>query len=537
MKRRTFLGGAVGTAVVPGLSGCAAGDRVTFDHGVASGDPLSDRVILWTRVSGTDAESVDIDWAVAADESMREPIASGTVTTGPDRDYTVKVDATGLPAGERLYYRFTANGTDSLVGRTKTLATGRLEGAAFAVVSCSNYPYGYFHAYREIGNRDDLDAVIHLGDYIYEYGIGEYATEYAEALGRVPDPPHEVITLDDYRRRHAQYKADPDSIAMHSSHPLIAVWDDHELTNDAWRDGAQNHQPEEEGSWPARRDVAIQAWLEWMPVRVGHDGGDTEIYRHYEFGDLLTLMMLDTRLVGRDMQPNVGEDVTPQLIGERLQDPSRSLLGERQEQWLANTLEQSGGTIWQVIGQQVLVAPIASAELGPLLDLEREAALPRETLEQFIEASKGNPRLLFDTWEGYPFAREAFLAMLAEHAENPVVLSGDLHTSIAANLIPMNSETPVAVELMTGSVTSPGFAEYLPEIHPGALRDATLEINPWLKYMETAKRVWMRVIVTREHLIGEWNLVSTVHDRDYTMSVDKRLRVSAGAIDEGLKSA
>lgn len=537
MKRRTFLGGAVGTAVVPGLSACGTSpSSVRFDHGVASGDPLSDRVILWTRVSGTDAESVHVEWEVATDDTMRDPLASGTANTGPERDYTIKVDATGLPPGRTLYYRFTSGRAESPIGRTKTLATGRLDSAAFAVVSCSNYPYGYFHAYREIANASGLDAVIHLGDYIYEYGVGEYATERAEALGRIPDPPHEVVSLEDFRRRHAQYKADPDSIAMHSALPLIAVWDDHELCNDAWRGGAQNHQPEE-GSWPDRRDAAIQAWLEWMPVRAGHGGADTEIYRHYEYGDLLTLTMLDTRLVGRDMQPNVGEGLTAEIIGERLRDPSRGLLGERQAAWLQETLEQSRDATWQIVGQQVLVCPMHSPDLEPLIDLEREAALPRETLEEFIRASKGNPRLLLDTWDGYPVAREVFLATLAEHANNPVVLSGDLHTSLAGNLIPMDGETPVAVEFMTGSVTSPGFAEYLPEIHPGAMRDATLEINPWLTYMETSKRVWLRVLVTPERLIGEWNLVSTVHDREYTMSVDKRLQVLAGAVSEGLQPA
>ncbi len=537
MKRRTFIGGAVGTAVVPGLSGCEpAGDPIRFEHGVASGAPLADGVILWTRVSGTSADSVAVDWAVAADEELEETIASGTVATGPDRDYTVKVDASGLPSGKTLYYRFTANGHASPTGRTKTLPTGDLGSAAFAVVSCSNHPYGYFHLYREIANAAGLDAVIHLGDYIYEYGVGEYATEFAEALGRIPDPPHEVVTLGDFRRRHAQYKADADSMAMHAALPLIAVWDDHELCNDSWRDGAENHQPEEEGSWPDRRDAAIQAWLEWMPVRAGHSGADTEIYRHYEFGDLLSLTMLDTRLVGRDMQPNVGEGVTPEIIGERLQDPARGLLGERQADWLRDRLAESDAT-WQVIGQQVLVCPLHSADLEPLIDLEREAALPRETLEEYIALSKGNPRLLFDTWDGYPFAREAFLATLNEYANNPVVLSGDLHTSLAGNLIPSGSETPVAVELMTGSVTSPGFAEYLPEREPGVVRDATMEINPWLAYLETSSRAWLRVLVTPERLIGEWNLISTVHERDYTMSVDKRLQVIAGAVGEGLKPA
>ncbi len=538
MKRRSFLGGVVGTTVLPGIGACtAAGDPIRFEHGVASGDPLPGSVILWTRVSGTAAEAVEVEWEVADNESMHDPIASGTFTTGPDRDYTVKADAAGLPPGQPLYYRFHANGTYSPVGHTKTTSVGRVEQAAFAVVSCSNFPYGFFHVYREIANRNDLDAVIHLGDYIYEYGLGEYATEYAEALDRIPDPPTEIQSLDEYRRRHAQYKADPDSIAMHASLPLIAVWDDHELTNDAWRDGAQNHQPEE-GSWPERRDAAIQAWLEWMPVRASHDGGETQIFRNYRFGDLLTLTMLDTRLYGRDMQPDVGDDLTREDIGARLQDPSRRLLGDRQEQWLRDTLSADDAATWQIIGQQVLVSPLHSPDLEPLLDMSRDPNMTseaRQTLEGYIAASKGNPRLLFDTWDGYPLAREDFLATLAEHASNPVVLSGDLHTSLAGNLIPYGSDTPVAVEFMTGSVTSPGFSQYLPEVHPGAMRDATLELNPWLRYMETDRRGWVRLAVSHESVVGEWNLVSTVHDREYTATVDRRLEVRAGAIADGLQ--
>ncbi|MDX1518412.1 MAG: alkaline phosphatase D family protein, partial [Woeseiaceae bacterium] len=296
INRRQVVGSLLGGAALP-VVGCSGQKTYSgtprFDHGVASGDPLADRVILWTRVSGVTAGSIDVDWVVATDAAMQRVIRRGRAETGPERDFTVKVDADRLPAAAQLYYRFSAGNSTSIVGRTRTLATGVLDEAKFAVVSCANHPYGYFHVYREIAESGDLDAVLHLGDYIYEYGMGEYATERAEALGRIPVPDHRLVTLDHYRLRHAQYKSDPDSRAMHAAHPLIAVWDDHELANDAWRDGAENH-GSDDGSWPARRDAAIQAWLEWMPVRVSHGRDSTRIFRRYRYGDLLSLVMLDT---------------------------------------------------------------------------------------------------------------------------------------------------------------------------------------------------------------------------------------------------
>ncbi|MDJ0941227.1 MAG: alkaline phosphatase D family protein [Woeseiaceae bacterium] len=530
---RTLLSGAAFSAL--GLRPAnAAGAQ--FAHGVASGDPLDDRVILWTRVSGVQGNGIEVGWAVAEDEAMSSIVASGVTSTDAGRDYTVKVDATGLPPGRKLFYRFDVGGVSSPVGRTRTLPAGSPTRAAFAVVSCSNHPYGYFHVYRDIASRDDLDAVIHLGDYIYEYGLGGYATELAERLGRVPEPRGGLVTLDDYRRRHAQYKADPDSIAMHGSHPLIPVWDDHELANDAWRGGAQNHS-DEQGAWDARRDAAIQAWLEWMPVRVTHDRGNTRTFRDFRYGDLLSLIMLDTRMYGRDLQPDAGPDVTFESVKAAMGDPERRLLGRRQEAWLRRALARADGTTWQVIGQQVMVSPTLSPDLEPLLDLERESMLPPERLQGFVAASKGNPPMLLDTWNGYPAARQDFLTDLYEHASNPVILSGDLHTSLAGNLVPWGHSSPVAVELMTTSVTSPGFAEYLPEAEPNAVRDATLAINPSLAYMETERRGWLYVKLDREKCVGEWNLIDTVHAQEHSFSVDKRLAVSAGQIRDGLREA
>ena len=544
MLRRSFLHLFASGMLLAllGARGRAASrsDLYEFRHGVASGDPLHDAVILWTRVSNAGGESLTLDWQVARDEAMSDVVASGVVKTDADRDYTVKVDARGLPSGARLYYRFAIGDNVSPVGRTRTLPAGSVDTARFAVVSCSNHPYGFFNAYRDIAEHDDLDAVIHLGDYIYEYGLGEYGTERAQALGRVPDPPTELLSLSDYRRRYAQYRSDPDLKAVHGAHPMIAVWDDHELANDSWRDGAENHGNREdvdEGAWETRREIAIRAWFEWQPVRGEPAGGRTQIYRDYRYGDLLRLIMLDTRMYGRDPQPDIsGTDGTRPSILEVLNDGERQLLGRRQQRWLRKRLKKRG-TTWQVIGQQVLLTPLDSPDLEPLLDLARPSLVPVESLQRNIALSKTNPPLLLDTWDGYPWARRQLLKDIARHGNNTVVLSGDLHTSIAGNVRLDDAPEVTTVEFMATSVTSPGFAEYLPETHPGAVAEATLEQNPDLRYMETDRRGWLCMTFTHGECVGEWRLLDTITETDYTVTVDKRLSVAAGKVAAGLQEA
>jgi len=511
-----------------------------FRHGVASGDPLKDAVILWTRVSGASGESLTLNWQVARDEAMTDIVASGAVTTDADRDYTVKVDARDLPDDTVLYYRFAVDDKVSPVGRTRTLPAGHVDTARFAVVSCSNHPYGYFNAYRDIAGHDDLDAVIHLGDYIYEYGLGEYGTERAEELGRVPDPPTELLSLSDYRRRYAQYRNDPDLKAMHGAHPMIAVWDDHELANDSWQDGAQNHGNRtdfDEGVWATRREAAVRAWFEWLPIRGEPAGGRTRIYRDYRYGNLLRLIMLDTRMIGRDPQPDISEtDGTRPSILKVLNDGKRQLLGRRQQRWLRKRLKKRG-TTWQAIGQQVLLSPMDSPDLEPLLDLTRPSLVPLETLELNIALSKTNPPLLLDTWDGYPWARRELLQDIARYGQNTVVLSGDLHTSIAGNVRLDDAPDATTVEFMATSVTSPGFAEYLPETHPGAVAAATLKQNPDLHYMETDRRGWLCMTFTHDECIGEWQLLDTITETDYEITVDRRLSVEAGKVAAGLQES
>jgi len=530
---RVLASGILFTLLVKQSRQSRAAGRYAFVHGVASGDPLADGFVIWTRISAAEGEPLAVRWTVASDAAMTSVLNEGVVNTGPDKDYTVKVDVRGLPSGAQLYYQFSVEGVESPVGKSRTLPSGDVEKARFAVVSCASYPTGYFHVYREISNRDDIDAVVHLGDYIYEYGMGEYATEHAEELGRVPDPREELKTLSDYRRRHAQYKADPDSQRMHAAHPIIAIWDDHEIANDAWRNGAENHN-EDDGGWAARRDAAIRAYFEWMPIRGTADGEGTRIFRQFRYGNLLSLIMLDTRLHGRDIQPTLSEDMTQDDIDKVLNKPDRRLLGDEQENWLRSALERAAGTTWQLIGQQVMVSSLRSPDLSPLLDLERPFAVSREVLEYSIAMSKSNPPLLLDTWDGYVAARQDFLADLKAGATNPVVLSGDLHTSLAGNLVPDGEDSPVAVEYMTSSVTSPGFAEYLPERRPGAIRDATLKLNPNLQYMETDRRGWLCMTLTPSTCTGEWYLIDGLRSREYVSSLDRILSVEAGKVRNGL---
>jgi alkaline phosphatase D len=416
------------------------------------------------------------------------------------------------------------------------LPAGVVDQARLAVVSCSNYAAGYFHAYREIAKRDDIDVVVHLGDFIYEYGVGGYATEHAESMHRVPVPETELLSLADYRQRYAQYRSDPDARAMHAAHPLIAVWDDHEIANDSWRDGALNH-GDNEGRWSRRCDAAVQAYFEWMPIRGEAKGKETRIFRQFRFGDLASLIMLDTRLFGRDRQPDIGDNVTQESVREALGDPKRRMLGYQQEKWLRNQLRKSDNTTWQVIGQQVMVSNLRSPDLEPLIDPDGPTQIGRERLQQTIAMSESNPTLLLDTWDGYPAAREDFLNDLQELAVNPVILSGDLHTSIAGNLIPAGQEEPVAVEFMVGSVSSPGFAEYLPEYRPGSLSDAAVSLNPGLQYMETSRRGWLCLTISKTECIGEWHLLDSVRSRSYNSQLDRRLTVKAGQVSKGLLDA
>jgi alkaline phosphatase D len=260
--------------------------RGVFAHGVASGDPGPSSVVIWTRVSGS-KEPVAVDWYVASDSAMLNVVAHGQFTTDAQRDYTVKPIVDGLEPGKTYFYQFVVNDTTSPLGQTKTLPVGHLERLVLAVASCSNYPFGYFNAYEVIANDEEIDLVVHLGDYIYEYAaLASYGSSTGRRLGRKHKPGNETISLKDYRIRHAQYKGDPQSVAMHARHPLIVIWDDHESANNPWMEGAENHHSRE-GDWYARRAASVQAFYEWMPIRDPGPGGSRLRYwrqhrRHQE---------------------------------------------------------------------------------------------------------------------------------------------------------------------------------------------------------------------------------------------------------------
>ncbi|HEY9043128.1 MAG TPA: alkaline phosphatase D family protein, partial [Rheinheimera sp.] len=299
LTRRDFLlasAASIGSIVIStSLTGCSSDNDnpeplpydVAFLHGVACGDPTADALLLWTRVSA-EAVEVPVEWQLSADKEFNQILRSGKTTTSANSDYTVKIDVQDLAAGTEYFYRFRAGTVYSAAGRGKTLPEGDVSQVKLAVFSCSNYPAGYFHVYAAAALIADLDAAIHLGDYIYEYGADGYASEDAKALNRVVKPATEILTLADYRQRYAQYRTDQALQQIHAAAPFIAVWDDHEITNDAWRDGAENHQSDE-GDYTVRKMAALQAYFEWMPIRPLRAGDNETIYRQFEFGNLLNL--------------------------------------------------------------------------------------------------------------------------------------------------------------------------------------------------------------------------------------------------------
>ena len=485
-SRRSFLVNATASmATLPLWLRAQAASNPTpgpFQHGVASGDPLTDRVILWTRVSPTEGapEPIPVRWRIATDEQLRQIVADGSAETTAARDFTVKVDAPGLQPGRTYFYQFDAGGHASVVGRTRTLPERSVERLRIAVVSCSNYPAGYFNVYRCVANRPDLDAVVHLGDYIYEFANGVYGD--GTRAGRLPLPLGEAATLTDYRRRYATYRSDVDLQEAHRQHPFIAVWDDHESLNDASPSGAAGHL-RKYGDWRTRFAAAYRAYLEWLPIRESSEPG-IRLYRSFTFGDLADLVMLDTRGL-RDSH------LLP--ANPAVADPRRTMLGAAQERWLADTLRSSlrAGSTWRLLGQQVLFSSVTPPSL-PIQNM--------------------------DVWSGYPAARTRLLEMLAdERVTNLAILTGDLHSSWALD-VPRNpwaaagspALTPVAVELVTPAISSPpffdtpSFRDTAPMLRLGARH---------LKYLEGESRGYLLLDATAERLQFEWYFVPTVTER------------------------
>ncbi|WP_424143224.1 alkaline phosphatase D family protein [Spongiibacter marinus] len=499
-------GGGTGGGVTP-----SAGLR--FEHGVASGDPLDDRVILWTRATPALGHTGDITvlCEIAEDPSFERIVLSETLSSNANRDYTVKFDAAGLLADRRYWYRFKGADSSSPVGRARTLPlpgqyTDRLR---FAVCSCSSYPHGYFSVYRMMANRADLDFVMHLGDYIYEYGQDEYG-DHPE---RLLDPAHEIVSLDDYRRRYALYRRDVDLQAAHATHSFVTVWDDHETTDNSYKDGANNHN-EGEGDWFERKRLAIQAYFEWLPIRPPTASQDS-IYRAFRFGDLADFVMLDTRLEGREKQ--LDNPVDPARIEQR------DLLGQTQKDWFKNQLAVSQG-IWKFVGQQVMFAQLQILELQRLLP-----GVPTNDFSPLIAVN-------MDQWDGYPTEREEILDFIDEQGiQNTVILTGDIHTSWANEVYKSSAiltsgvlDEPLAVEFVTSSITSPGFPDGAAELVSAVLPVA----NPHMKYTDLKNKGFILMDVTRERTQAEYYYAADISRADQSgveMDKVKTLSVNAGS--------
>ena len=463
-----------------------------FQHGVASGDPLLNRVIIWTRVTPAGGDDVvSVDWFISDEPSMSRILQRGVTSTNAGFDYTVKVDVTRLDPNTTYYYRFAVRGAFSPIGRTKTLPIGSVDRLRIAVASCSNLPYGFFNAYRLIAQRNDLDVVLHLGDYIYEYANKQYGD--GTATGRVPEPDKETVALSDYRARYAQYRRDPDLQEAHRQHPWIIVWDDHESANDSWVGGAENHTTATEGDWSTRRALATQAWFEWQPVRE-NPYVDGQIYRNFRFGNLLDLTMLDTRLEGRGQQ-------AANVAG--LADLNRVLISAEQEAWFYQQLvnSQARGTRWRFVGQQVMMSQLLGAD-GPLN---------------------------LDQWDGYPTSRARFLQSLAANQiNNTVVLTGDIHSSwgneIAANPFAASYRAQ-AVEFVTPAITSPGIDD---RAQATGFQQQISATHPHVKYIELFRRGYMLLDLDRDRAQAEWYHVRTITERTTDVDLGRVLRVASG---------
>lgn len=579
LNRREFIkqsaAGFGAFMIAQGLSGCGAaaeegsGTLVSYEHGVASGDPLSDRVIIWTRVTPDVPPTSDITvgFEVASDEAFTQLVTSGQATTNESVDYTIKVDATELEAGQVYYYRFVSNGVYSPIGKTRTLPTGSLDQLKLGVVSCANHAAGYFHVYAELANRSDIDFVLHLGDYIYEYGMGGYATEDAERLGRVPEPATEITALNDYRTRYRSYRSDADLQHAHLNHPFICVWDDHEVCNDAWKTGAENHSSEE-GVFSLRKKEAFQAYFEWLPVRPPVVDNQNIIYRRFQFGDLVDLYMLDTRHLARTEPLAIGTYLNldgtfeEQTFHEQVEDESRTLLGADQLGWLKENMGGSAAK-WQVLGQQVLmgrmelpgsiatqsIAIVDYVDYMRLFDLKKresegsslsstdQAYLNenREKLTPEVENLLVLPGLPYnlDAWDGFPVERDDILNFCIANDKDLVVLAGDTHNAWGSNLITSDGEQ-AGVEFATASVSSPGLEEYLHLDTASAVQQGELGavgfVNDLL-YSNMSERGYMVVTFDGEKAQSEWNFVNTIKEEAYSMLENRRqeLKVLPGA--------
>ncbi|OQR65122.1 alkaline phosphatase [Streptomyces maremycinicus] len=525
-RRRTALKAVAATAVLAGPLAAAlparAAEAPVFLHGLASGDPLPDGVLLWTRVTPTPeaipgsglGPATEVSWVVATDKALTNVVAKGSTTASAATDHTVKADIRGLAPATDYWFRFSAGGTDSPVARTRTApaADAAVPGLRFGVVSCANWEAGYFSSYRHLAARGDLDAWLHLGDYIYEYGTGEYGTR--GTVVRQTAPTHEILTLADYRTRHGKYKTDPDLQALHAKAPVVAIWDDHEFANDTWSGGAENHTEGTEGAWSARQAAAKQAYFEWMPVRPAIAG---TTYRRLRFGKLADLSLLDLRSF-RSQQAAVGNGT--------VDDPDRTLTGRAQLDWLKAGLKSSD-TTWRLVGNSVMISPFAIGALSADLfkPLAKLLGLPQEGIA-----------LNTDQWDGYTDDRRELLAHLRSNAiRNTVFLTGDIHMAWA-NDVPVDAGTyplsaSAATEFVVTSVTSDNLDDIVkvPEGTLTAIASPVIRAaNRHVHYVDTDRHGYGVLDITAERAQMDYYVLSDRTSATATSAWSRSYRTRTG---------
>ncbi len=476
-------------------------DLKPFYYGVASGDPLQDAVIIWTKVSPEDSvDQLSVRWEFSLEDSFDNLVASGNHIAQAESGYTVKVDITGLNPGTRYFYRFNFEGVYSPTGRTMTAPKDDVDSLKLAIVSCSNYEFGPFNAYGALAERKDIHAVLHLGDYIYEYGEKVYGDT---TTGRFHLPPHEIVTLEDYRTRYGQYRLDKDLMEAHQMHPFITIWDDHEIANDSYKDGAQNHQPDKEGDYLDRREIARKVYYEWLPVRP-----DKNLYRTFDFGDMAELIMLDERLAGRTAPVDSVNDPS-------IAYPERAMLGSTQMNWLQDRL-QATESRWKVIGNQVIFS--------------------------YLDWGFPTFSINLDSWDGYPRERSEIISNIRENnIENVVFITGDTHSSWALEVTEdpfgdYQENGPVAVEFGTTSVNSGntnerrGVTDSMVLVHEKKIIGDP--INPQLKFTNMRDHGYLELTLTKSHALARWFYTPsrTIPSRNMTLGMEKITPINSNRI-------
>ncbi len=573
-SRRDFMvktaGATAAVAMLGTLAACGGSStsKADFKYGVASGDPLSDRVILWTHAKIVDStNAVWLTWEVAADKTFATVLRTGRVQTTEASSFTAKVDVTGLTAGSSYFYRFVDDaGVISTVGTTRTLPASNAASVKLAVFSCALYSEGFFNAY-DAAAKSDAQYAIHLGDYLYEYGSDpkKFGNADAVTLGRVIVPANDMVSLSDYRARYALYRSDPNLQALHAKMPWITIWDDHEIANNAWVGGAENHNPLTQGDWLTRKGIAAKVYHEWMPIRTPDAANLLKIYRSFDFGNLFSLHMLDTRIEGRDQQYDGFGDadggVTRYVTGLTSgADAARRMISATQQSWLTSRISSSTAS-WQFLGNQDIMARMwfpasvlqayATAATNPtgvssaisnyLSAKATRAAAGSAALTPTQAALLSAPKIPYnlDSWDGYPSNREAVLQTIKAQKKKLVALSGDSHNAWFANLTTLAGEK-VGVEFAGASVTAPGFesvglgamassldgSALVAQLGSAAV-GAGLGLVDDLNYVDTIRRGYLLMTVTSDAVKGEYVFVSTVKSATYTAAVGKTISVTA----------